>query len=226
MPIYDKHKIIFVHIPKTAGTTINSALGIESLFSKYKSLDDYDIAILYGNTHTYELDHLPARNIKRITDCYTWDHYFKFAVVRNPYDRMVSQYFYAIETEDYRMIGKEYFSSFEIFVNRLYELYKMDKFKSFIHKEKSHYIPQYKYIYDRNGNMLVNYVAYFDNFEEEIENILSFLSKKKLLTKFKHKKMSSTHSHYYEYYTPELEDKIYEIYKKDFKLFDFPGCRI
>jgi hypothetical protein len=65
MPIYDKHKCIFFHIPKSAGSSI------------YKALD--------GKGYSTHKKHLISKEN---------ENYFKFTFVRNPFDRFVSTYFY------------------------------------------------------------------------------------------------------------------------------------
>ena len=84
MPLDLQRNIVFVHIPKTAGTAIELALGIKS-----NQMNDDDI--LWGPAdvsrggskqhYTYEeiLRHKP--------DVRSWP---AFTVVRNPWDRMVS----------------------------------------------------------------------------------------------------------------------------------------
>ena len=58
--------LLFIHIPKTAGTSICKAFGV------------------FTRGHA-SIKKFPA-NIRH--------HYFKFCFVRNPYDRLVSSYFY------------------------------------------------------------------------------------------------------------------------------------
>jgi len=70
MPISFKHKLIFIHIPKNAGTAITNTLNMSDI----------------GH-------HMPEYYIKKYPN--EWKDYKKFAVVRNPWDRVVSNYEYA-----------------------------------------------------------------------------------------------------------------------------------
>ncbi len=67
--INDKHRLLFIHIPKNAGTSLYQLL---------------------GPPHPKFDWHAPARNVRdHFPD---WDKYCKFAIVRNPWDRMWSYY--------------------------------------------------------------------------------------------------------------------------------------
>jgi hypothetical protein len=70
MPISFKHKLIFVHIPKNAGTTITNALNMSDI--------GHHLPIYYKRKYPKE-----------------WETFKKFAVYRNPWDRVVSNYEYA-----------------------------------------------------------------------------------------------------------------------------------
>jgi len=69
--IVEKRKCIFIHIPKTGGTSI------EYFFKKKGG----------------QRKHALPRKIKKEFPS-KWENYYKFAFVRNPWDKMVSQYFY------------------------------------------------------------------------------------------------------------------------------------
>ena len=76
MPISHKHKVIFIHIPKNAGTSVLEALGIQEFGHRKWFEYQYD----YPNE---------------------WETYLKFAIVRNPFDRFVSNYEYAKMEKSY-----------------------------------------------------------------------------------------------------------------------------
>lgn len=84
MYIDNDKKILFVHIPRTGGSSIKSSLDLhDKLFKKSPSFLDY---------------HTPFRNIDNI-----YDSYFKFTFVRNPWDRFVSLYFFNKSTRYQKM---------------------------------------------------------------------------------------------------------------------------
>lgn len=72
--ISEKHKSIFVHIPKTAGTSIEKKLGLFEDFQR--GVQDHRTII-------------ELRNSMEIMD---FKKYFKFSFVRNPWDRVFSWY--------------------------------------------------------------------------------------------------------------------------------------
>ena len=71
MTINHEKKLIFIHIPKNAGTSIIKALGVENLFMD-KTIKEY----------------------KEHYENY-WKDYKKFTVVREPIDRFISAYKFA-----------------------------------------------------------------------------------------------------------------------------------
>ena len=72
MYIDHDNKIVFIHIPRTGGTSIKSALN------------------LHDKIYKEDVYHMSANDIPK--EC---EDYFKFTFVRNPFDRFVSLYFYS-----------------------------------------------------------------------------------------------------------------------------------
>lgn len=86
MPISHKYKAIFVHIPKTAGTSLNTMLEIE---------DSTDVAtqkhVLFNGSSGYNAyQHFVPIDIKSMVSEQIWEHYYKFTFLRNPYNRALS----------------------------------------------------------------------------------------------------------------------------------------
>ena len=79
---YDK-KFIFVHINKTAGTSMEKALadyGVKKLEEK----GDLKFELNYNQSQHFNCD-----EYKKYLGS-EYDDYFKFTVVRNPFDRLIS----------------------------------------------------------------------------------------------------------------------------------------
>ena len=89
-------KFIFIHIPKNAGSSINHSISEYCEFhnGKYKGkslqprLDKKDIPLGYGK-------HADYKSIKKLLKD-EYNDYYKFCVVRNPWDRLVSIYWYEL----------------------------------------------------------------------------------------------------------------------------------
>lgn len=93
MPLYlnDEQAVTFLHIPKTAGTTIETWLNDSGkyqqiLFSQKK---------LEGMLVTPQ--HLGYHTLTELTKTLNRPLEYKFAVVRNPFERIVSEFFYRIK---------------------------------------------------------------------------------------------------------------------------------
>ncbi len=67
-----KNKLIFIHIPKTAGTSLQELLFNKKIFNAHR------------------------KSLKIIKKIGRYNDYYKFAIVRNPFDRLVSIYHYYI----------------------------------------------------------------------------------------------------------------------------------
>ena len=77
MFINHKHKFIFIHIPKNAGTSIRNSLDIQG----------YDKRVVRRR-----YPHYTCQEIKDYCGNKVWNTFHKVSVVRNPYERMVSYY--------------------------------------------------------------------------------------------------------------------------------------
>jgi chondroitin 4-sulfotransferase 11 len=200
MPISHKHKCIFVHIPKTSGTSLEAALGMHGdvdfvgtapYVNQYPNFD-----CLFGKG----LQHWTALQIKN--EIKNYDDYFKFTFVRNPWDRAVSA-----------IIFNGGFDK-----NLDLNLTKME-FKERIHTldmTTPHFKPQLDYITDRD-TLLVDFIGRFENLVKDTKRISEKIS---FDIPLKHL-MKSKHKHYTEYYDDEARAIVAELYAKDIEYFGY-----
>ena len=175
--IIEEYKTIFIHIPKNAGSSI------ETLFtnSSFK---------IQPNKHA-EISEI-KRKFKN-----SYNSYRKFPIIRNPYDKMVSWYFYLK-----RNIGKNYeVIEFNDWIKDPTKFWHIDDPISYLK-------PQYKWI-DKTVEIIK-----FENLKKELNEFFSKEIDLPVINK-------SNHEHYLEYYNKTSLDIIYDRYKEDFKKFNY-----
>ena len=80
-------------------------------------------------------------------------------------------------------------------------------------------MPQYKFICDNNDNILVNKIYRFENFNDEINKLCEHLHIKYVSIPIMRK---SKHQDYRTYYiNDEIKKIVYDVYEKDFQLFNY-----
>ncbi len=173
---------VFIHINKTGGTSIKKAL------------------YLPQNHHATAIDFKKEIGDKR------WGKRFKFTFVRNPWDKIVSQYHYQLQrTQKY----KNY--SFAQWIEEKYVEKKIPL------KYKILYIPQVKWITDKDGKIMVDFIGKFENIEEDFSKICKIIGKKRGLPHLKKTK----HKSYREYYNEETKEVIRNHFKRDIEMFGY-----
>lgn len=179
--ISHKHKCIFIHIPKTAGQSIETSF-LNDLNLNWKNRRP--LLLMHNSEPSIgpaSLAHLLAKEYVKyhyISE-ELFNDYYKFTFVRNPYSRAYSFYKYLKFSDS---------MSFDNFI--------LKKFKRLFLKRKF-LRPQYDFIYS-NGKCLVDFIGRFENLEHDFKQIaLKFNLEQKLprkniskLTSFSQKKYS------------------------------------
>ena len=166
-----KHKIIFIHIPKCAGQSIENIF-LRDLGLSWKERHPLLLRPRKDNEKGPErLAHLYAEEYFKLgyISKEKYDKFFKFSIVRNPVDRILSEInFQKIPKRNSKNIyGLE---SVEEYISKVI---KLDKFSDL----QRHISPQVKFLHDSETNkLLVDKVIPFDYLNHEVPKIL----KKKL----------------------------------------------
>lgn len=221
----DKKKIIFVHIPKTGGTSIEVAMN--SLYYRYgygviftneknefneirhKNLKKVCKMRNLDRMKKYALQHFKSNEYKVLLGGDIYDKYFKFSICRNPYDRIISEFFWC----EIPGIGDKHGQSFDDFLKYAKKCRFNNNYYETIYHD--HFIPQHEFIYDDKNNLQVDKLFKFENFNE-----IEFFLKEDLEIKnipHWHKRSKSKTIEL----TSKQKAKIYKMYKKDFELLNY-----
>ena len=201
MVVCHRRKIIFVHIPKTGGSSVETLLTDNGYFE----LD------LLGVRNGRAQHHLTAYELLTLFG-QSYFNYFKFAFVRNPYDKFLSEYYWCKQPG----IGFKSKQSFDDFIKFVEDVVKNNKYFKYI--DNDHFIPQYHYLF-YNKKILVGNVYKF----EDINIVLPMLKEKfKINAEIPHLNKSVNSTSNKIVLTDEQKEKIYNLYKIDFDVFNYP----
>jgi len=202
MPFYPNKNILFIHIPKTGGTNIEDNLKLQTkqvLWTDVKNgilpapFDNVSLQHQYYNT-IFDFQNL--LNIKINTNTKV------FAVVRNPYDRIISDLFW------FKLITKDSTPS------KIYSIIR----NQFLNSDyfDNHNKPQFNYVVDANGVIHPNIKIFkCENLNEENEKLSKFLN---ININIKNNKANKDYSKYLNKHSILLINRVYE---KDFEMFNY-----
>jgi len=198
MVFSDKHKVIFIHIPKTGGSSIETSLNCKNDSSGYGTKDGK--ARQHYTWKDYEKNYLNK-----------YKNYYKFSIIRNPYTKVLSDYYF-LKNEAKITHNNFQNKSFDEYLDYCKYIYE-NKLYSTTHYH-DHFMPQYEFIYDNNNKLKVDKIFKFENFEEitkfiksKYNCIVGHEQKNKVLDKI--------------ILSEKQKNKIYEIYKKDFEILKY-----
>jgi len=190
------YKCIFIHIPKTAGTSI-----VKSLFNCV-------------SRHTPYFEYQKANKQK-------FDDYFKFCFVRNPWDRLLSTYLFlkkgGLNAQDEKW-AKNNISQYETFNEFVTSWVNETNIMQWIH-----FYPQHYFVCDGDLNIMVDYVGRQERIDEGYDFVCKKLGmENNLLSKVN----TTQHKHYSFYYSEEAKQIVEKVYHKDIELFGYEFSRL
>ena len=162
----------------------------------------------------------------RREDIANYPHHWKFCVVRNPWDRLVSCYRSKIKSADNLKTNPHFkqgvhrgfvrFGTFE--AGMPFDAFVRAAVKIDDARTDPHLKSQYAFLSDDSGALLVDYIGKFERLNDAFEHICDRLG----VTDFElpHLKKADRRE-YHAYYTPELVDLVGARYQRDVELFGY-----
>ena len=199
MVICHNKMCIYIHIPKTAGTSVE-----QFLRDNGKNGLEYH-GVRYGRS----MHHFTAFTLKK-ENTHIFDKYYKFTIVRNPYDRLLSEYYWT----PIQGIGFKSGQTKADFITYVSKVVNKQLFYDNIYND--HFIPQYLFVYDKK-KLLINELFKYEDLKWTIE----YLKKKlNMDNQFPYLNLS-TNSIVKTGWTDRQKERIYKIYKQDFIAFNY-----
>ena len=205
MLISDDKQFIFIHVPKCGGTSMEAALAPYALGlprSKW-----YSLLRAFGLPRDYRRfkfgKHAPLRQVERKLPPAAYASYFKFAFVRNPWDRLVSEYNRTLNEGDRR---------------RHRRVRRMRGFMEYLHwqapRPGSH---QYQQLLNASGSVGVDFVGRFETLAADFDHVRERIAVDCELPHLK----GFHHPHYREYYDAEAREFVRRHWMQDIEAFGY-----
>jgi hypothetical protein len=186
----------FIHITKTGGISIESSALKKGIFW---GLFNW---IEYGFAHHYFSEKDPVLRNK-----YDW-----FMVVRNPYTRILSEYYCNFGKLDNKNINQSVEEMNQYLINRIKTRNQITFFSNpYIY---GHFLEQYKYLTDDN----TIHILKFENLNEDFNNLMKQYN---LVIELSHENKGKNKIFTINDFSKELIDLINEVYDKDFLYFNY-----
>ena|SRR5690606_17879841 len=210
--LYSRDKsFLFIHIPKTAGTSIRSVLspysGKSGVFNFIgRRLEQYPAFCFktgLSARRTYD-SHTTYERFERLFPQKERDKLFKFCIVRNPYDRMYSYYLHVLSIPGHR--SYDLIKSFNSFDGMLQNLDKINE------------PTQKSYIINSKGEISVDFIGKFENLHDDFSSVCRRLD---IPYNLPRKNTRKKNKHYNEAYDENNWRYVAEYYSEDFEEFGY-----
>jgi hypothetical protein len=205
MIISHQHRFIFAAVPKTGTHSVRQAL------REHMSAEDIEQVGLFVNKRfpyaelaAIRHGHLALRQVRPHVGQEMFDSYFKFAFVRNPFDRFVS--YCAFMTRDGDVFQRAPRAVMEHML--------------FVEPPEQHILfqPQSSVLVDDDGKLLTDMVGRVEQMQASYDAICARIG---IPSRSLEQVNSSRRGDYRQYYTPALVEGVAKRYARDLELFGY-----
>jgi len=206
-------RLIFLHVPKTAGTSVSNWL------TEYTGWNDIELGGTHYGEQMQEIygrrfklhKHSPAGQVRQVVGGELWRRYFKFAIVRHPMDRLVSAYQFYQEWDHPGVAPAKECRDIEAFLRSPY----FDK----DHRNCTRATGSQALFLDTQGAAPVDKICRFETLEEDIAAVAHRLGIGPPTLPHANRSRRGT---YEDYFAPVTKDLAQTIYLRDFETFGYP----
>jgi hypothetical protein len=203
--ISHRHRFIFFAVPKTGTHSVRQALRAHMGPEDQEQVGLFaDKRLPYPSLAAIGHGHLAARQVRPVLGADTFDAYFRFAFVRNPYDRFVSYCaFMARETGDFERHPLAFMK------------YVLRELRPFGHVL---FQPQASFLVGDDGRLAMDMVGRTEDMQASWEAICARIG---IPATPLERANRSSHRPFWSYYDDELVAMVGRLYQQDLALFGY-----
>ena len=200
--IIEEFKCVFIHIPRTGGSSIERSFRNPPGLGKAK------------HCYPHEIISFPK-------------DFFKFTIVRNPWDRLLSYYRWRMKAsclhvpENERELGNKSFKTWLNFIREQREALESNNDETALDKDfNAAIIDQHQYVFN-NDLVNMDYVGRYETLQRDYDNVCEIIgAPKKVLGRFLCTSNNSS-SHFTKSYDDETRRIVADLYRKDIEYFNY-----
>ncbi|MCX8229423.1 MAG: sulfotransferase family 2 domain-containing protein [Planctomycetota bacterium] len=205
MLISKQKKFLFIHIPKAAGNSVESALmpwtttppasRVHRLLAYARLPKDYSKRRWQRHgTLLHAQRRIPAEDFHSL---------YKFSFVRNPWDRLVSSFEYIKARPEHP---------------RHQLVYKMSDFSDYLaYEKKQNRRSQHASLSNAKGELCMDFIGKYEHLTKDFQKVCGHLNIEAELPHLN----ATKHRDYQEYYTKITQEFVARYWKKDIEAFDY-----
>jgi hypothetical protein len=210
--ISHRKKFIFIHITKTAGTSVTSVLepyadppilSGKFIRNSLHILSKYTGVNFYRYTGNYILPlHVNGNELKKRFPDLDFHQFYCFSFVRNPWDRLVSTYTFL------RLPRKNITSP------KVYKKMSKLSFPKYVEYTCLESKPSTQYeqmLFDEDGKLRMDYIGKMENFSHDFKCILESLNIKQTIVPHTNTTKHAKYVDYYDDYTRKLVSNAFAL---------------
>ena len=205
MIISHQHRFIFAAVPKTGTHSVRQALR-----EHMSEADIEQVGLFVNKRFPYEElaairhGHLSLAQVRPHVGEEIFDAYFKFAFVRNPFDRFVSYCSFMTRAQG------DFDRDPQATMRRiLFELRPM---------QHVHFQPQYTLLVDDRGELATDFIGRVETMQDSYDALCTKIG---IPGRVLDKVNGSRRGDYRQYYDQALIDGVADLYARDLQLFDY-----
>lgn len=215
MILSNRYNFLYVHIAKTGGTSVRSAL------RRLKWRDPYYPAQWLCSRLSHLTGHRIAAKLPRHAKIVcaqemlpkdVFDGLFKFAFVRNPWDLQVSSWLHLKRERPHLLEGHDGFDAFT--------RWKLDPQRPCQYHLDTAITPQTDYLIDLHGRVLTDYLGRYERLHDDFDHICRTLGT--ATPALPHKRQTQDRrADYRSYYSDDLAERVAQHFARDIDMFGY-----